>query len=158
MSFVPSPYSAPDFSREPFLSAPDCALAPAPKDAVAPENYHAMSIYPEYFKIGGRWLLAEDSRMDCVAVYESGKIFVREFRLLKQGDLVVLGRREDAGEGVYLYPDGFHSAARSQEAFAFRQSRSRETAFSRDYDQLYEILQYECSSKDALPRIKRHFH
>ena len=143
MSFVPSPYSAPDFSREPFLSAPDCALAPAPKDAVAPENYHAMSIYPEYFKIGGRWLLAEDSRMDCVAVYESGKIFVREFRLLKQGDLVVLGRREDAGEGVYLYPDGFRSAARSQEAFAFRQSRSRETAFSRDYDQLYEILQYE---------------
>ena len=143
MSFVPSPYSAPDFSREPFLSAPDCALAPAPKDAVAPENYHAMSIYPEYFKIGGRWLLAEDSRMDCVAVYESGKIFVREFRLLKQGDLVVLGRTEDAGEGVYLYPDGFRSAARSQEAFAFRQSRSRETAFSRDYDQLYEILQYE---------------
>lgn len=116
---------------------------PPPKDAVAPENYHAMSIYPEYFKIGGRWLLAEDSRMDCVAVYESGKIFVREFRLLKQGDLVVLGRREDAGEGVYLYPDGFRSAARSQEAFAFRQSRSRETAFSRDYDQLYEILQYE---------------
>ena len=103
MSFVPSSYTAPDFSRESFLSAPDCALAPAPKDAVAPENYHAMSIYPEYFKIGGRWLLAEDSRMDCVAVYESGKIFVREFRLLKQGDLVVLGRREDAGEGVYLY-------------------------------------------------------
>lgn len=143
MAFVPSPYRPPELSREPFRSAPDCRLAPAPKDGVAPEGYHAMSIYPEYFKLCGQWLLAEDSRMDCVAVYEAGKIFVREFRLLKQGDRVILGRTEDASEGIYLHADGFLTPARRQEAFAFRQSRSRETAFSRDYDQLYEILQYE---------------
>ena len=52
------------------------------------KNYHATTIFPEYFKVNGTWLLAEESRMDCVAVYENGKIAVREFRTLKQGDLV----------------------------------------------------------------------
>ena len=77
-------YFPPDFTEEKFCSAPEAVLKPAPFDGVAPEHYHAMSIFPEYFKIGGQWLLAEESRMDCVAVYEGGKIVVREFRLLKQ--------------------------------------------------------------------------
>ena len=38
--------------------------APAPKDKVAPEHYHATTIFPEYFKVKGQWLLAEESRMD----------------------------------------------------------------------------------------------
>ena len=42
----------------------------------APEGYHATTIFPEYFRVGGRWLLAEDSRMDCVAVYRDGAIRV----------------------------------------------------------------------------------
>ena len=76
MSFKLKPYTAPDFTLPLFKEVPDAALVPAPKDTVAPEGYHAMSIYPEYFKIDGQWLLAEDSRMDCVAVYENGRILV----------------------------------------------------------------------------------
>ena len=109
----------------------------------APENFHALSIFPEYFKINGKWLLAEDSRMDCVPVYKDGKVYVIEPRHLKKGDLVVVGRTEDCQDGIYVHANGFGSIDKKQEVFAFRQNRSRETAFSRDYDELYELLRHE---------------
>ena len=144
MEFKLRDYTAPDFSEARFTAAPDAALCPAPEDAVAPTGFHAMSIFPEYFKIGGRWLLAEESRMDCVPVYEDGRISVKEFRRLKKGELIVLGRTEDGSEGIYVHPDGFRSEDPLQsDLFAFRQKRSRETAFSRDYDMLYEILRHD---------------
>ena len=137
-------YFPPDFSQSRFLLSPDAKLREAPADRVAPADFHAMSIYPEYFKIGGRWLLAEESRMDCVPVYSGGKIHVREFRLLKKGDLVVTGRTENGEEGIYVHPDGFREREGAHsDTFAFRQSRSRETAFSRDYDELYSVLRHD---------------
>ena len=141
--FQLKPYFAPDFTQERFVSAPNAILAPAPFDGVAPEQYHAMSIFPEYFKIDGQWLLAEESRMDCVAVYENGRIFVREFRLLKKGDMVVVGRTENCEDGIFMHTDGFAEASGAKDAFAFRTGRSRETAFSRDYDELYELLRHD---------------
>ena len=144
MAFELKKYTAPDFTEEKFVKAPDALMAPAPKDKVAPENYHASTIFPEYFKVGGQWLLAKESRMDCVAVYENGEISVREFRTLKKGDLVIVGRTEDAQEGIFVWTHGFDEpSAGSGEAFAFRQGRSRETAFSKDYDQIYELLKHE---------------
>ena len=142
MSWALRKYTAPDFSQGSFAAAPDAKLCGAPADGVAPEYFHAMSIYPEYFKINGRWHLAKESRMDCVPVWADGEIQVREFRLLKQGDLVVTGRTEKGEEGIYVHPDGFGEAgdASGRDTFAFRQSRSRETAFSRDYDELYSVL------------------
>ena len=68
------PYFHPDFTKECFVNAPNVKIGLCPKDAVAPEGYHAMSIYPEYFRTGGRWLLAGESRMDCVAVLKDGKV------------------------------------------------------------------------------------
>ena len=141
--FQLKPYFAPDFTDEMFVNAPDAVLMPAPKDGVAPEQYHAMSIFPEYFKINGQWLFAEESRMDCVPVYENGRIIVREFRLLKKGDMVVTGRTEKCEDGIYVHPDGFREEQEAGDVFAFRQSRSRETAFSRDYDEIYELLRHE---------------
>lgn len=144
MSFRPTEFIPPDFTRADLMEAPDAVLAAAPADGVAPENYHATTIFPEYFKIFGQWHLARESRMDCVAVYEQGKIAVREFRNLKKGDMVVLGRTEDASDGIFVYTDGFRGAQNMfDETFAFRQGRSRETAFSRDYDNIYELLDYE---------------
>ena len=142
-SFFIRPYFPPDFSEQRFHNAPDAVCVPAPFDGVAPEHYHAMSIFPEYFKVNGQWLLAEESRMDCVAVYENGRIIVREFRLLRKGDLVFTGRTEDATDGIYVHPIGFREEEKEKETFAFRQNRSRETAFSRDYDELYDLLRHE---------------
>jgi len=141
--FTLNPYTAPDFGQERFVNAPDALFLEAPADGVAPENFHAMSIYPEYVKVDGKWLLAEESRMDCVAVLENGRIAVREFRLLKKGDKVLTGRTENCEDGVFLHTDGFQTESTVQEAFSFRRSRSRETAFSQDYTELYELLRHE---------------
>ena len=48
MAFELKKYTAPDFTEEKFVKAPDALMAPAPKDKVAPENYHATTIFPEY--------------------------------------------------------------------------------------------------------------
>jgi len=137
------PYTPPDFTQEPLLSAPDARFAAVEKDGVAPENFHAMSIYPEYVKVDGQWLLAEESRMDCVAVLENGRIIIKEFRLLKKGEQVLVGRTENGEDGIYLYADGFREEKAEKDVFAFRGNRSRETAYSQDYNELYELLRYE---------------
>ena len=136
-------YTAPDFSARQFVDAPDARFVPAPLDGVAPDNFHAMSIFPEYMKVDGQWLLAEESRMDCVAVLEHGRIIIREFRLLKKGDMVLVGRTEDASEGIFLHANGFPEETALQESFSFRRSRSRETAYSMDYTELYDLLRHE---------------
>ena len=141
MPFQLRPYFPPDFSA--LQGAPDARFLPAPRDGVAPEGYHAMSIFPEYFKVDGRWLLAKESRMDCVAVLENGAISVTEFRRLRRGDLVAVGRTENGEEGIFLHASGFHEQGQERDVFAFRQNRSRETAFSRDYDELYQLLRHE---------------
>ena len=143
MPFQLRPYFPPVFSTPALENAPDAVFRPAPRDGVAPENFHAMSIFPEYFKIAGQWHLARESRMDCVAVWDRGRIDVREFRRLRQGDLVAVGRTEQGEEGILVHPDGFRERRVARDVFAFRQGRSRETAFSRDYDELYELLRHE---------------
>ena len=146
MPFQLPPYTPPDFSKEPFITSPEATLKIAPADGVAPENYHGTTIFPTYFKTGGGWRLAVESRMDCVAVLAKGKntIEVVEFRNLKKGDAVFCGRTEDGTAGIYVHTNGFQDQSRENpEAFAFRQRRSRETAFSKDYDSIYELLRHE---------------
>lgn len=144
MSFRLREYINPDFTLKELSEAPDALIQQAPKDMAAPVGYHATSIFPEYFKINGTWLLAEDTRMDCVAVYEDGKIIVKEFRNIRKGDPIVLGRTEDGRDGIYIHSNCFRTEeARREEVFAFRQGRSRETGFSCDYDFLNQLLMHE---------------
>ena len=92
MSFEMPKYYAPDFSQEQFVNAPDVKWEEAPKDGVAPDYYHSTSMYPEYFKINGKWTLAEESRMDSsVVICDDGHLAVVENRNLKKGDKVILG-------------------------------------------------------------------
>ena len=51
MAFTLREYKKPDFNEQRFLEAPDAVMAPAPADSVAPTGFHAMSIFPEYFKV-----------------------------------------------------------------------------------------------------------
>jgi len=143
MKFTLPNYRAPDFFALSLRDAPDVKFVPAPADFVAPEDYHATTIFPEYFNVNGQWMLPKRSRMDCVAVYENDEIFVREFRHIKRGDKIAVGRTEDGSEGIYVHPNCFTESESVQETFAFRQGRSRETAFSIDYDFLYELLRHE---------------
>lgn len=147
MSLQIPKFTPPDFTQEFFVNAPNATLVEVEKDGVSPANYHALSVFPEYFKINGKWVLATESRMDtvCVAKDEPGKesVEIVEFRNLKVGDKVVIGRTEDGRDGIYMYTHGFISESQDADTFAFRSGRSRETAFSVDYDQLYEILRHE---------------
>ncbi len=146
MSFQLPVYRAPDFSGPAFAQCPDARFAPAPCDGAAPDDYHSTSMYPEYFRIQGQWRLAEESRMDsCVVLRPTGRLDVVELRNLKQGDLVALGRTDDGSQGVYLHATGFAGPEADSEAdaFTFRQGRSRETSYSRDYDRLIQLLRHE---------------
>ena len=144
MAFQLPAYSAPDFSAPLFQNAPDAKWALSEKDGTAPELYHSTSIFPEYFKLNGNWQLAEESRMDCcVVLRENGALDVVELRNLQKGDRVMLGRGESCEDGIYLHTTGFQTREELEDRFAFRAGRSRETAFSMDYDNLYELLKYE---------------
>jgi lysine-ketoglutarate reductase/saccharopine dehydrogenase-like protein (TIGR00300 family) len=137
-------YRNPDFSKEPFLSAPDVRTEAVTAPGLAPDDFHATGIFPEYFKINGEWVLAQESRMDCVVVIENGdRPDVREFRRLVAGDQVVIGRTDDGSHGIFVHRGGFAVSNAAPEAFAFRTNRSRETSYSRDYDRLYEILRHD---------------
>ena len=147
MKFEMPKYHHPDFEKDFLKNAPNATLEEVKEDGLSPRNYHALSVYPEYFKINDKWVLAAQSRMDtvCVANDTPGEesVNIVEFRNLKKGDKVVIGRTEDASEGIYVWTQGFLEGDAHQDTFAFRAGRSRETAFSIDYDNLYEVLKYE---------------
>lgn len=163
--FAMPTYHAPDFTREPLASAPDARTVVVSRDGVAPEGFHSTSMFPEYVKVDGAWYLVKQSRMDASLVVDrddAGTPVIRavENRNLKRGDRVVLGRTERGEDGIYLHENGFvmppedlesydwgdlpaDAEHTGEDAFVFRQGRSRETSFARDYDRLYELLRYE---------------
>ena len=145
MAFSYPIYHAPDFTAPHRASAPDAVWAVVERDGIAPAGFHSTSMYPEYFKIGGQWRLAAKSRMDSsVVLCPDGTLSVVENRNLKRGDKVILGRTENGEDGIYLHSHGFdEAAAANEDQFVFRQGRSRETSYARDYDRLIELLRAE---------------
>ena len=141
--FVLPTYKAPDFEALGLADAPDAKLVEAQQDGVAPAGYHATTMFPEYFRIHGEWQLAQDSRMDCAAVLRGGRLNVVELRNIRRGDAVVVGREENGTEGIYVHTRAFRRRGRAGDEFAFRQGRSRETAYSKDYNSIYRLLKYE---------------
>jgi len=138
-------YQPPDFHRPPLADAPLAAFKAVVHAGVAPDEYHATSIFPEYFHLApGHWVLAAPSRMDCVVVrIPDDTLAVREFRRLQPGDQVAVGRTENGEEGIWVHTGGFAASDNGLEKFAFRSSRTRETSFSIDYDELYGLLRHE---------------
>ena len=136
MSFSLPVYREPDFTVPSLAAAPDVRWEAAPADGVAPEYYHSTSMYPEYFKFDGTWKLAEESRMDSsVVLRPDGRLDVVENRNLRKGDRVILGRSERGEAGIYMHCTGFTAGdVGLDDQFVFRQGRSRETSYARDYD------------------------
>ena len=145
MSYPLPSYIPPDFSRPELTQAPTVRLHPAPADGVVPPNYHGTSNYPEYVHLGGGdWLLAPESRMDSVLVLQGRSLQVVEARRVKRGDGVVIGRTENGEEGIYVHTTGFDPPNKAAaDKFAFRTRGTRETPFSRSYDDLYQILRHD---------------
>ncbi len=145
MPFALPQYRPPDFTQPQFSQAPCVTFRKVSQPGVLPENYHATTIYPEYFQLRqGEWCLLEESRMDCAVVWgEDDVLQAKEPRHLKAGDLVACGRRENGEDGIFVYPDGFAAGERPSEKFVFRSRITRESSFSIDYDELYDLLKFE---------------
>ncbi len=145
MAFTLPAYHPPDFAGLPLKDAPKVVFAPVVQEGVAPDHYHATTIFPEYYQLNkGKWDLLKDSRMDCVVVLApDGSLLVKEFHHLKQGEQVALGRGENGEEGICVHTEAFAEPQPVAEKFAFRTRLTRETSFSIDYDELYELLSYE---------------
>ncbi len=145
MAFELPRHTPPDFSDPGLRRAPVVTFAAVTEAGIAPEGYHATSIFPEYFHLEpGRWTLLEESRMDCVVVAEpDGTLKAKECRHLAVGDRVALGRREDGEDGIFVHTEPFPGLSGPSDKFAFRTRLSRETSFSIDYDEFYDLLRFE---------------
>lgn len=131
-------YREPDFSRPRLADAPECRFEPAPADTVLPDGFMSTTNHPTYVKIGGRWRMPERPRMDSHLVWDPAteRLLIKEFRLVRKGDLVAVATAEDGSEGVLVWDRGFQGEVDDThipEAFAFMASEvSREKPVNYD--------------------------
>jgi lysine-ketoglutarate reductase/saccharopine dehydrogenase-like protein (TIGR00300 family) len=131
------PYRPPDFSALGLDCVPDCRFVAAPADFTLPDGFLSTTNFPTYVKIDGRWRLPEMPRMDSHIVWDParGVLVVKEFRLVRRGDLVAVASAEDGSEGVFVWDRGFEGERdlTSDEAFGFMTSEvSREKPVNYD--------------------------
>ena len=138
MAFELRKYTAPDFTQEKFVKAPDCKMEAAPGDGLAPLDFHALSIFPEYFKVDGKWYLGEDSRMDAVPVWNGKGIDIVEPRRLKKGDLVL------------MCSDGLTNMVEDEEIIGYAENGSKEAALIK---LILPIYKPELSFDDSVESI-----
>ncbi len=131
-------YREPDFSKPSLAGAPECRFEPAPADTVLPDGFMSTTNYPTYVKIGGKWRMPERPRMDSHLVWDPAaeRLLIKEFRLVRKGDLVALATAEDGSEGVLVWDRGFLAEVDDthvEVAFAFMSSEvSREKPVNYD--------------------------
>jgi hypothetical protein len=82
--------------------------------------------------------------MDTVLVLKEDFVEAVEARRVRKGDQVVIGRTENGEEGIYVHVYGFeYPSAEAVDKFSFRTRGTRETPFSRSYDELYNVLRHD---------------
>jgi hypothetical protein len=57
MSFKLPTYKEPDFQIPQFIEYPNVTVKRVERQGIAPDNFHATTIFPEYYKVNGHWLL-----------------------------------------------------------------------------------------------------
>lgn len=137
MEFKIPIFEFPDFTHEKFKNCKEITVRKVKKDGVAPENFYLTTHLPTFYKYKGEWLFPEHNSLNCVPVLRDEEIVITELRDLKVGDSVVMGRTRDGGEGIYLHREGF------PESLYYKPGMSVEKSFSKDYDNLFEHLEYE---------------
>jgi hypothetical protein len=82
--------------------------------------------------------------MDAVLVLSGETVRVVEPRLVRDGEPIVIGRTENGEEGIFVHPHGSaHAPIVGADKFSFRTRGTRETPFSRSYDELYQVLRHD---------------
>jgi lysine-ketoglutarate reductase/saccharopine dehydrogenase-like protein (TIGR00300 family) len=120
-------------------NAPDATFVPAPADGVLPENFFATTNLPTFVHVNGEWTMPLEPRMDAALVLDNdGKVWVREGRNVKRGQMVAVGAAEDGSEGIFVQPTVL-PVEEVEEEFRFMTSAvSREKPI--DYGLMSQIL------------------
>ncbi len=134
-------YRHPEFAVLGLADVPECRFAPAPADTILPDGFMSTTNFPTYVRIGGAWRMPERPRMDSHLVWDpkADRLEVKEFRLVKKGELVAVATKEDGSEGVLVWENGFEDEddVTQAEAFAFMASEvSREKPVN--YEAIFE--------------------
>lgn len=137
MKFKVPTFQKPDFSEEKYRKCPSIRFEAVEKDGVAPEEFYLTTHLPTFYKCGDQWILPQHNSLNCVAIVENDDIIVKELRELKKGDQVVVGDTTDGEQGILIYKEGFPKSLYEVRGAAV------ESSFSQDYDDLFELLQYE---------------
>jgi lysine-ketoglutarate reductase/saccharopine dehydrogenase-like protein (TIGR00300 family) len=139
----------PDLTKPALAAAPDAKFAPVPADGVFPENFFSSTNLPTYIKVKGKWITIEEPRMDAgLLLDDEGKVWAREGRRLKKGQMVAIGAAEDGTEGIYVYGDPFFGG--EEGGFNFMSSEvSREKPI--DYATMAQLLISERDRPDGYP-------
>ena len=132
-------FTHPDFKESRFANAPDARFAEAPADGVLPERFFSTTNLPTYVKVGGKWRMPREPRMDAgIVLAPDGELWIREGRRLKKGDRVAVGKAEDGSEGIFVFANAFSGEVTEGE-FRFMSSEvSREKPI--DYAQMARLL------------------
>jgi lysine-ketoglutarate reductase/saccharopine dehydrogenase-like protein (TIGR00300 family) len=101
-------FSHPDFAAPAFAGAPDARFEAAAADGVLPEGFFSTTNLPTYVRVGGRWRMPREPRMDAALVLDAqGELWVKEPRRVRKGDRVAVGYAEDGTEGIFVYTAAF---------------------------------------------------
>jgi lysine-ketoglutarate reductase/saccharopine dehydrogenase-like protein (TIGR00300 family) len=139
-------YRHPDFQALGLSNAPECRFEAAPKDTTLPDGFMSTTNFPTYVKVAGQWRMPEMPRMDSHLVWDpkSQRLVIKEFRLVKKGDLIAVATKEDGSEGVLVWNKGFedpNAAEGHDEAFSFMSSdvsREKPVNYGAIFDQFME--------------------
>jgi lysine-ketoglutarate reductase/saccharopine dehydrogenase-like protein (TIGR00300 family) len=132
-------FSHPDFGAPTLAAAPDARFEAAPADGVLPEGFFSTTNLPTYVRVGGRWRMPREPRMDAALVLDAeGELWVKEPRRVRKGERVALGYAEDGTEGIFVHTAAFLGESEEGE-FKFMTSEvSREKPI--DYALMASIL------------------
>jgi lysine-ketoglutarate reductase/saccharopine dehydrogenase-like protein (TIGR00300 family) len=132
-------FSHPDFGAPAFAAAPDARFEAAPADGVLPEGFFSTTNLPTYVRVGGRWRMPREPRMDAALVLDpEGELWVKEPRRVRKGERVAVGYAEDGTEGIFVHTAAFLGESEEGE-FKFMTSEvSREKPI--DYALMASIL------------------
>jgi len=93
------------------VDSSDAELMTIGRDRCAPVDFYSTTNHRTLVRLGGKWIPAENQRMDALLVAEGDRVICKKLRDLVAGDRVVVGMR-----GIRVVPE---SKERDRLSFAF---------------------------------------
>src|SRR3954465_7865555 len=99
--------STPDFAASALMNAPNANFVAVPADGVLPDGFFSTTNLPTYVRVGGRWRMPREPRMDAALLLDAdGERGSREGRRVRAGERVAVGAAEDGREGILVNVPG----------------------------------------------------